>query len=44
MHRVLIDAAMDWLKTWLHFGHALPDHCGQQTVPLQVHQLISLLQ
>jgi hypothetical protein len=36
VHRARIDAALDWLKMQLHFEHALPDRCGQQTVPLKV--------
>jgi hypothetical protein len=42
--RAWIDAALDWLKTRLHFGHALPDRCGQHMVPLEIHPLTSLLQ
>jgi hypothetical protein len=44
MHRARIDVDLDWLRTRLHFGHALPDCCGQQTVPLEVRQLTFLLQ
>jgi hypothetical protein len=29
VHRARIDAALDWLKMRLHFGHALPERCGQ---------------
>jgi hypothetical protein len=27
----------------LHFRHALPDHCGHQTIPFKERQLTSLL-